>query len=108
MSWLTAVIRHDIKLEQLLRLKLPIDKGEAISNPFVTFAQEWVIAAWSGPCALTPQLPILVDKVLLVMTENSLGRNLLCMACSQCYGQISIQTCIMVHHLGPSLAYSVS
>ncbi len=95
-------------VEQLLRLKLPIDKGEATSNAFVTFVQEWVIAVWSGPCALTPQLTILVDKVLLVMIENRLGKNLLCLACSQCCGRKSVQTCVMVHHLGPSLAYSVS
>ena len=95
-------------VEQLLRLKLPIDKGEAISNAFVTFAQEWAIAVWSGPCALTPQLPILVDKVLLVMIENRLGKNLLYLACSKCCGRRSVQTCVMVHHLGPSLAYSVS
>src|SRR6218665_3252947 len=72
-------------VEQLLWLKLSIDKGEAISNAFVTFSHEWAIAVWSGPCALTPQLPILVDKVLL-MIENRLGKNLLCLACSLCCG----------------------
>src|SRR6218665_2756307 len=95
-------------LEQLLRLKLSIDKGKAISNACVTFSHEWAIADWSGPCALTPQLPILVDKVLLVMIENRLGKNLLCLACSLCCGRRSAQTCVMVYHLGPSLAYSVS
>src|SRR6218665_987892 len=65
-------------VEHLLRLKLSIDKDEAISNAFVTFSHEWAIAVWSGQCALTPQLPILVDKVLLVMIENRLGKNLLC------------------------------
>ena len=68
-------------MEQLLRLKLLIDKGKAIKVMlFVTFVHEWAIAIWSGPCALTPQLPILVDKVLLVMIENRLGKNLLCLA----------------------------
>src|SRR6218665_3289051 len=74
-------------LEQLLRLKLSIDKGKAISNACVTFSHELAIAVWSGPCALTPQLQILVDKVLLVMIENRLGKNLLCLACSQCCGR---------------------
>src|SRR6218665_396790 len=95
-------------VEQLLRLKLSIDKGEAIINAFVTFSHEWAIAVWSGPCALTSQLPILVDKVLLVIVENRLGKNLLCLACSQCCGWRSVQTCVMVFHLGPLLAYSVS
>jgi len=46
--------------------------------------------------------------VLLVMIENRLGKNLLCLAYSQCCGWRSVQTCVMVYHLGPSLAYSVS
>src|SRR6218665_2070680 len=95
-------------VEQLLRLKRSLDKSEAISNAFVTFSHEWAIAVWSGPCTLTPQLPILVEKVLLVMIENRLGKNLLCLACSLCCGRRSAQTCVMVYHLGPSLAYLVS
>jgi len=65
-------------VEQLLRPKLPIDKGDALSIAFATFVQEWAIGVWSGPCALTLQLTILVDQVLFVMIENRLGKNLLC------------------------------
>src|SRR6218665_2100499 len=93
------VHRTGFHVEQLVRLKLSIDKGEAISNASVTFSNEWVIAVWSRPRALTPYLPILVDKVLLVMIENRLGKNLLCLACSQCCGRRSVQTCVMVYDL---------
>ena len=51
-------------MKQLLRLKLPIDKGEAIRMLLFQLCKRGV---WSGPCVLTPQLPILGEKVLLVM-----------------------------------------
>src|SRR6218665_2910530 len=63
---------------------------------------------WSGPCDLTPQLPILGEKVLLVMIATRLGKILLCLACARCCGRRSVHTCVMVRHLDPSLAYPVS
>jgi len=57
---------------------------------------------------MTPQLPILGEKVLLVMIATRLGKILLCLACAQCCGRRSVHTCVMVRHLGPSLlAYPV-
>lgn len=74
-TWLTSVISLDF------RLKLPIDKGEATSMLLLQLCKSGV---WSGPCDLTPQLPILGEKVLLVMIATRLGKILLCLACAQC------------------------
>ena len=38
-----------------------------------------VDGVWSGPCVLTPQLPVLGEKVMLVMIVTRLGKILLCM-----------------------------
>src|SRR6218665_1560730 len=74
-TWLTSVISLDF------RLKLPIDKGEESSMLLLQLCKSGV---WSGPCDLTPQLPILGEKVLHVMIATRLGKILLCLACAQC------------------------
>ena len=92
-------------MKQLLRLNFPIDKGEATNMPMLQLCKSGLC---SGPYDLTPQLPIVGENVLLVMIAIRLGKILLWLACARCCGRRSVHTCVMIRHLGPSLAYPVS